>query len=55
MSILEFLQAGWPVMVVGGGWVVSVERRLSSLGSLDRKVDKMDEKIDRLVEHLLDE
>lgn len=55
MDFVDLLKVSWPLMAVGGGWVISVERRLSSLGNLDKKVDKMDEKLDRLVEHLLND
>ena len=55
MEFVELIKTAWPILAVGGGWIVSVERRLSSLGSLDRKVDKMDAKIDMIVNHLIDD
>lgn len=41
--------AGIPV----AGWVISVERRLASLGAIKEKVDDVDEKVDKIVDHLL--
>ena len=54
MDFFEFMKTAWPIIVVAGGWIISVERRLTSLTSLIKTVDKMDEKLDRLVENLID-
>jgi hypothetical protein len=36
------------------GWAVSVERRISSYKSVEAKVDTLNEKVDRLLFHMLD-
>lgn len=38
----------WPIVVVVGGWVISVERRLTSLRSLNRVVNRVDRRTLRL-------
>lgn len=51
MTPFDFLQ--WTAAPVIG-WVIYVERRLSYLTAVKDSVDKIDAKVDRLVEHLLD-
>jgi hypothetical protein len=38
-----------------GGWVISVERRISRLLAINDRLEKIDEKVDRLVDRLLDD
>ena len=40
--------------VPAGGWVISVERRLSEAQAIKDRVDSIDEKLDLLVAHLID-
>lgn len=37
------------------GWIVSVERRISSMVAMKETIDRVDTKLDRLVEQLLRE
>lgn len=44
-----------PFGLAAGWWVIAVEQRLSKIDAIKETVDKTDAKVERLVEHLIDE
>jgi len=36
-----------------GAWVISVERRLSKLAAMGKTVDKMDQRVEKIYDHLI--
>ena len=54
MTPFEWLSLGFVGAAPIVGWIVSVERRISRLFSLDQRVASIDSKVDMLVEHLID-